>query len=45
MKVATVSMRLVWATLCAVALTLLQGCAHPISLNPDLAVVKAASRR
>jgi hypothetical protein len=43
MRAATVSMRLVWATLCVVALALLQGCAHPISLNPDLAAVKAGS--
>ena len=43
MRASTVSMRLGWATLCIVALTLLQGCAHPISLNPDLAVVKAGS--
>jgi hypothetical protein len=43
MRAATGSIRAVWATLCVVALTVLQGCAHPISLNPDLAAVKAES--
>ncbi len=43
MRAATVSMRMVWATLCVVAVTALQGCAHPISLNPDLSAVKAGS--
>lgn len=43
MTAANASMRVAWAALCMLALTVLQGCAHPISLNPDLAAVKAGS--
>ena len=40
---AVVSMRSCWAALCLAAVVLVQGCAHPIALNPDLAKVKTGS--
>lgn len=43
MRAATIFTRMTWATLFVLTLTVLQGCAHPISLNPDLAAVKAVN--